>query len=125
MSRDGGDCRRGRNGPAAPGDHPPGGNSPVAPPIAMGSHEFGSVEMRLTLRATQTDGDRLDFTVYEAGKQVGRIYENVGTLEGSWCWSVTIDVIIYVAPVRCNPSATINATITVRDAGFALRVPWS
>jgi hypothetical protein len=79
--------------------------------------------MRLTLRATQTDGDRLDFTVYEAGKQVGRIYENVGTLEGSWCWSVTIDVIIYVAPVRCNPSATINATITVRDAGFALRVP--
>lgn len=80
----------------------------MAPPIAMGSHEFGSVEMPLTLRATQTDGDRLDFTVYEAGKQVGRIYENVGTLEGSWCWSITIDVVAGVDVPTSGQVQTFN-----------------
>jgi hypothetical protein len=52
--------------------------------------------MALTMRSTwlqsPANQDRLDFTVYEAGKPVGRIYETA-SIETSpdfqWLWSIT------------------------------------
>jgi hypothetical protein len=46
--------------------------------------------LRLTEPQSPADKDRLDFTICEAGKPVGRLYEDrkLGTDE-QWFWSIT------------------------------------
>jgi hypothetical protein len=70
--------------------------------------------MALTLRPTSTSAagvDRLDFTVYESGNPVGRIFESpeFGTQEDSyWFWSITVYVDPQTEIVTSGKVQTLN-----------------
>jgi hypothetical protein len=79
--------------------------------------------MTLVLRSSglqsPVDKDRREFTVYEAGKPVGRIYEEVGTPDDQrWFWSITE----YVDP-RSN-IVTNGKMPTLKEAKARFKKSW-
>jgi hypothetical protein len=77
--------------------------------------------LRLTEPQSSADKDRLDFTIYEAGKPVGRIYEDPGlgtSSDEQWFWSITD----YVDP-RLD-IVTSGKAPTLEDAKVRFRQSW-
>jgi hypothetical protein len=80
--------------------------------------------MALSLRPTGTSTagiDRLDFTVYESGNPVGRIFESpeFGTQEDPyWFWSITV----YVDPQ--TEIVTSGKVQTFNEAKARFRTSW-
>ena len=79
--------------------------------------------MPLTLRPTGLSSpiyrDQLDYTVFEDGRTIGRMYEDKHAREElRWFWSITV----YVPPtlgIRTN-----SRTATLEDAKAAFRASW-
>jgi hypothetical protein len=79
--------------------------------------------MPLTLRPTGLSSpayaDWLDYTIYEDGRAIGRMYEDKQSLpELRWFWSITV----YVDPkfgIKTN-----SRTATVEEAKAQFRASW-